>query len=149
MTTASIPHTTEIGMDHAVAEKIADALKAAQPNAKRYHKELDRALDYIRRGFSFTLRGDLLECQSRTSEMQYRAELHTCNCPGFTYNAHCFHPALLIIVVMYDTMTQLGTPEPVPQPTLAPAYLDEAGPARTRMSDAERERTQQLVDELF
>lgn len=152
--TAIVPRPqiqTELTMQPAVAETIAQALKESQPLAADYHKALDRAVRYLQQGYSYELRGAHLTCTSMSSPMTYETTLDDCECAGHVYGSFCLHRALLTICLSYQTLHAAATAVVAvrrEQPTTqalrgvrhveTPLYVA-PGPRTQRMSDAEYE----------
>lgn len=151
---------TELTMNLAVAETISQALKEAQPIARRYHKQLDQALAYLRAGHSYELRGASLRCQSQTSPNIYDVTIDACDCPGRYHQGTCFHPALLSLLLAYQTLTAAATAvvamphvQPTPLVTTRRRAVSEPvwtpTPRTTAISDAEYADILAQADELF
>lgn len=109
--TAILPHrTTEMIVNLDLAERIADAMKDAEPANERLHAVIDRALRYLHAGRAWTLDGDTMQCQSERHDWQfYTTTLTGCDCEAGTHGLLCKHVVALAIILTLQTLTAVST----------------------------------------
>ncbi|WP_026370030.1 hypothetical protein [Kallotenue papyrolyticum] len=107
----------------------------------------------------FTLRGNALTVQSsRHDWLHYDCTLETCECVAFERGLQCWHRALLVLLLAYETlhaadMAVVAYPKPkrAPRYRTARARVTEEQLAAYRATQPKRswDEVQKLADELY
>lgn len=143
----SIPHSQrlcEFNVNLTVLHLIAAGLKAEQPRADSFHRAIDRALEQLAAGRSFTLRGEVLAIQSASRAwLTHTATPTGCSCEA--QQGVCWHRAAAALLVAYDALQAAASSAAEPRrPSVAAA-----APTPNKYADASYEEVVRLCDELF
>jgi hypothetical protein len=86
-----------------VAQKVAASLKVAQPGNASLGRALDKALELMEQGHHMELSGNVLHCDSATTEgVAYAAMVQECPCP--TTQGVCWHRAACAVFIGMQTI---------------------------------------------